>query len=138
MKTFINIISGQYKSACTKLAVVAHRNSTALLLLFGSFLLIGGLVDISKAQGGGPTGSFTEAAYDDQLVRNSVGNLFKLIEGAFGALIMVVSGLGAIVAAAMGAYRAAVGMLVVAVGAFILRALVSLFFGTDYADFDAQ
>ena len=50
---------------------------------------------------------------------------------------MVVAGLGAIVAAAMGAYRAAVGMLVVAVGAFILRALVSLFFGTDYADFDA-
>ena len=80
--------------------------------------------------------SFTEASYDDELVRNAVGNLFRLIEGAFGALIMVVAGLGAIVAAAMGAYRAAVGMLVVAVGAFILRALVSLFFGTDYADFE--
>jgi hypothetical protein len=137
MKSIINKFSSQYKLACTKLALFGYKNTTALLLLFGSVLLIGGLVDISKAQDG-PTGSFTEAAYDDELVRNSVGNLFKLIEGAFGALIMVVSGLGAIVAAAMGAYRAAVGMLVVAVGAFILRALVSLFFGTDYADYDAN
>jgi hypothetical protein len=45
---------------------------------------------------------------------------------------MVVAGLGAIISAAFGAYRAAVGMLVVAVGAFILRALVSLFFGTQF------
>lgn len=138
MKTIIKSVSSCYKTACTKLALFGHRNTTALLLLFGSVLLIGGLVDISRAQGEGPTGSFTEAAYDDELVRNSVGNLFKLIEGAFGALIMVVSGLGAIVAAAMGAYRAAVGMLVVAVGAFILRALVSLFFGTDYADYESN
>ena len=133
MKKIVNL----YKTACTKASVLAYTHSTTLLLMFGSCLLISGVVDISNAQGDGPTNSFTEAAYDDELVRNAVGNLFKLIEGAFGALIMVVAGLGAIVAAAMGAYRAAVGMLVVAVGAFILRALVSLFFGTDYADFDA-
>ncbi len=100
-------------------------------------MLCGGMTEVSHAQGGGPTGSFSEAAFEDDLIRNSVGNLFKLVEGAFGALIMVVAGLGAIVAAAMGAYRAAVGMLVVAVGAFILRALVSLFFGSDYVDFEA-
>lgn len=63
-------------------------------------------------------------------IKNAVARLFMLIEGAFGALIMVVAGLGAIAAASMGAYRAAVGMLVVAVGAFILRSLVSLFFGS--------
>ena len=45
---------------------------------------------------------------------------------------MLVAGLIAIIAAAMGAYRAAVGMLVVAVGAFILRSLVSLFFGENF------
>ena len=106
-----------------------------MLLTFGLVLLAGGLVDLSQAQG--PSGSFSEAAFEDDLIRNAVGNLFKLIEGAFGALIMVVAGLAAIVAAAMGAYRAAVGLLVVAVGAFILRALVSLFFGVDYEDFDA-
>ena len=100
----------------------------------GVLLISGGLVDVSLAQrgGGGPTGSFTEAAFDDELIRGGVGNLFRLIEGAFGALIMVVAGLGAIIAAAMGAYRAALGMLVVALGAFILRALVSLFFGTQF------
>ena len=32
---------------------------------------------------------------------------------------------------------AAVGMLVVAVGAFILRSLVTLFFGSDYVEYDA-
>ncbi len=84
------------------------------------------------AQGSGPTGSFTEAGLDDSLIRNAVGNLLRLLEGAFGALIMVVAGILAIIAAAMGSYRAAMGMLVVALGAFILRALVSLFFGSDF------
>jgi hypothetical protein len=88
------------------------------------------------AQCSGPSGSCSEAGLEEDLIRNAVGNLFMLIEGAFGALIMVVAGLGAIVASAMGAYRAAVGMLVVAVGAFILRALVSLFFGVDYASYE--
>jgi hypothetical protein len=102
-------------------------------LLFFFLLLFMGQV-IAQATGSGPTGSFTEAALDDSLIRNAVGNLFQLIEGAFGALIMVVAGILAIIAAAMGGYRAALGMLIVALGAFILRALVSLFFG---ADFDA-
>ena len=137
MKTFSKKIASAYRIACIKAVLGAKRHANALLLIFGAVLLMGGLVDLSLAQGGGPTGSFSEAAYEDDLVRNSVGNLFKLVEGAFGALVMVVAGLGAIVAAAMGAYRAAVGMLVVAVGAFILRALVSLFFGSDYVDFEA-
>ena len=131
MKTVKRIASG-YRAACVKAALLAEKHATALLLLFGIGLLGGGLAELSHAQGATGTGSFSEADFDDSLIRFSVGNLFKLIEGAFGALIMVVAGLGAIVAAAMGAYRAAVGMLVVAVGAFILRALVSLFFGTDY------
>lgn len=78
-----------------------------------------------------------DVPYDDTLQRNSVGNLFKFIEGAFGALVMTAAGIGAIVAASMGAYKAAVGILVVAIGAFILRAFVSLFFGTDYVSYDA-
>lgn len=70
--------------------------------------------------------------YDDSLNRFATGNLFRFIEGAFGALVMVSAGIGAIVAAAFGAYKAAISLLFVAVGAFILRALVSLFFGTNY------
>ena len=139
MKDAMYRVAAAYNAACRRIALSGERYASALLLVLGGVLLIGGMNEISTAQGfggGGPTGSWSEASYDDSLVRNSVGNLFKLIEGAFGALVMVVAGLGAIIAAAMGAYRAAVGMLVVAVGAFILRALVSLFFGTDYADYE--
>ena len=136
MKIAKTIATG-YRYACCKLNVLTQVHSTALLLVFGCALLVGGVVDISHAGGTGPSGSFSEAGFEDDLIRNSVGNMFKLVEGAFGALIMVVAGLGAIIAAAMGAYRAAVGMIVVAVGAFILRALVSLFFGTEYIDYEA-
>jgi hypothetical protein len=73
-----------------------------------------------------------EADYDDSLNRFAAGNMLMFIEGAFGALVMIGAGLGAIMAAAFGAYKAAITLLFVAVGAFILRALVSLFFGTDY------
>ena len=55
--------------------------------------------------------------------------LLELIEGSFGALIMIVAGLVAIIASAMGAYRAAMSALVVAIGAFILRTMVDVFFG---------
>lgn len=73
-----------------------------------------------------------DADFDPQMIDCAVGQLFQLIEGSFGALIMVISGLGAIISASMGAYRASVGMLVVAVGSFILRSLVSLFFSSNF------
>ena len=107
-----------------------EHHATKLLLIMGVGLLAGGLTTLSQA--GGPN-VFTVPSFNDGLIRESVALLFALIEGAFGALIMVVAGLGAIVAAAMGAYRAAVGMLVVALGAFILRSLVSLFFGQSFS-----
>jgi hypothetical protein len=77
-----------------------------------------------------------DVPYDDTLVRNAVGNLYRLIEGAFGALVVVAAGIGAIVAGVVGAYKAAFALFLTAVGAFILRAYVSLFFGTDYVSYD--
>ena len=113
-------------------SVFLRAYSTQLLFLTGFLLLVFGLSGIAAAQE-----TFSEAGFNDTLVRNAVGNLFRLIEGAFGALIMIIAGLIAIIAAAMGAYRASVGMLVVALGAFILRALVSLFFGEDFEAFES-
>ena len=78
-----------------------------------------------------------EPDFDDTLIRNSVGNLFRLIEGAFGALLVVGAGIAAIIAGVVGAYKAAFALFVTAIGAFILRAYVSLFFGTDYTSFEA-
>lgn len=73
-----------------------------------------------------------EPDYTGTLERFATGNMLRFIEGPFGALVMVGSGLGAILAGAFGAYKAAISLLFVAVGAFILRALVSLFFGGGY------
>lgn len=131
MNTIVEKARETIRSSCSFAYSTLVSRLEQVMLFAGVGLLVVGLADLSVAQ----ETTFSEANYNDSLVRNAVGNLFRLIEGAFGALIMVVAGLGAIVAAAMGAYRAAVGMLVVAVGAFILRALVSLFFGEDYADF---
>ncbi len=119
-------------SAHVAVSSFLYRKANILMLVMGVGVLVAGLIDTSVA-----IDSYSKAKYDDTLVTGAVGNLFALIEGSFGALIMVVAGLGAIVAAAMGAYRAAVGMLVVAVGAFILRSLVSLFFGTEYSGVNA-
>ena len=96
-----------------------------------AFALITAFTDPAFAQGliGGRSTDMPVA--DSTLIGCAGGALFDLIEGNFGAVIMIVAGLGAIVSAAMGAYRATVGMLVVAVGSFILRALVSFFFDSS-------
>ncbi len=130
----------KYSAACitthVKVGSFIREHTSVLLALLGIVLIAGGVTEIVLAQATtGDIETRSEADFQDGLIRAAVANLFRLIEGAFGALIMVVSGLGAIVAAAMGAYRAAVGMLVVAVGAFILRSLVSLFFGTEFQEF---
>lgn len=130
MKDAIKKLGVAYSGFCAQAHTFVHRNAHALMFILGVALLVAGTNELSVAQ----VETFSEANYEDSLVRGAVGNLFRLIEGAFGALIMVVAGLGAIIAAAMGAYRAAVGMIVVAVGAFILRSLVSLFFGTAFDD----
>ncbi len=124
------------REACVRAVLVLERHGSLVLFAVGVMLVVGGMVNVSHAAVASATQTTSEANFDDTLIKNSVGMLFRLIEGAFGALVMVVAGIGAIVASAMGAYRAAVGMLVVAVGAFILRALVSLFFGTDFESYE--
>lgn len=59
-------------------------------------------------------------------------NVFWLVEGSYGALIMSVAGLVAIVSAAMGAYKTSMNILVVAIGAFAIRPVIMMFFGTDF------
>ena len=66
--------------------------------------------------------------YNDDRVTNAVNAIMTYLEGSFGALIMAASGIGAIMSAAFGQYKAALSLMVVAVGAFILRSLISTFF----------
>jgi len=48
-----------------------------------------------------------------------------------GALVMAAAGIGAIFSAAFGQYKAAMGLMIIAVGAFILRSFMSTFFNDD-------
>ncbi len=54
--------------------------------------------------------------------------LLALIEGSFGALLTTAAGIGAIVSAAIGGFRTMWTLVVVSVGAFILRSYLTLFF----------
>ncbi len=53
--------------------------------------------------------------------------LLSYIEGGFASLVAAAAGLGAIIAAAVGGFKAAWGLLVVSVGAFILRSYIGVF-----------
>jgi|YNPMSStandDraft_1061717.scaffolds.fasta_scaffold22193_3 type IV secretory pathway VirB2 component (pilin) len=59
--------------------------------------------------------------------------IFQMLTGGFGSLIMIVSGIGAILAAAFGQYRAALSALVVALGVYVLQIFITAFFGTDFS-----
>ncbi len=102
--------------------------SQIALFIFGVALIAGGLSLEAMAQ---EVQSELVGTYNDERVAEAVNRMFGYIEGSFGALIMVAAGLGAIMSAAFGQYRAALGLLVVAVGSFILRSLVGTFFNTE-------
>jgi hypothetical protein len=52
----------------------------------------------------------------------------KYLEGGFGSLISAITGIGAIVASASGGFRTAWALVIVSIGAFILREYVDIFF----------
>ena len=90
-------------------------NANALLFFGGVILLYGGLQEVVHADSGG----YQEAC----------GRVLGLVEGSFGALITAAAGIGAIVASAVGGFKMAWSLIVVAVGAFILRSYITLFNG---------
>lgn len=69
-----------------------------------------------------------EGAYNSSRIDDSLNVIMTYLEGSFGALIMAVAGLGAIMSSAFGQYKAALGCLVVAVGSFILKSFMLTFF----------
>ncbi len=99
----------------------SQSQAQVALFLIGIGLLSAGLVHGASAQ-------IDVGNYNDQRIALAVNRIFTYLEGSFGALVMVAAGIGAIFASAFGQYKAALGLLVVAVGAFILRSLVSTFF----------
>jgi hypothetical protein len=68
---------------------------------------------------------------DSSAIKDATCVVFAYLEGSFGALVMVASGVGAIISSAFGQYRASLGMMVVAIGSFVIKSLTITFFGKE-------
>jgi len=119
------ITSGQYVGAV--LAAPSKMQGLAMSFIAGLGILLIGSQDMSLAQ----LQDRYDIEYNDQRVDNVINAIFVYLEGSVGALIMVAAGISAIVASAFGQYKAALGLLAVAVGAFVLRSLVGTFFNDN-------
>jgi hypothetical protein len=102
----------------------SKEQAQIMLFIVGITLLGLGVASGVLAQ----EGDGLSITYNDLRLSDSLNAILTYIEGTFGAMVMVAAGIGAILSSAFGQYRAALGLLVVAVGAFILRSLVSTFF----------
>ena len=110
-------LSTAYQNAGISITLWAERNANTLLFWFGVLLVGLGTTNLAHAQS-------NNVLYYEACIR-----LLGLVEGPFGALVTVAAGVGAIISSAVGGFKTAWTLVVVAVGAFILRAYVSLFFG---------
>lgn len=99
----------------------SRKHIQVALFATGVTLLTIGLLSGASAQP-------ADIHYNDIRISKSVNAILTYLEGTFGALVMVAAGLGAILSSAFGQYRAALGCLIVAVGAFILRSVMATFF----------
>ena len=124
MKKLISSLNKKFAHASQKASacVVAPTKGATSLMLFGV-----GVVLLSVGLDGMAIAQHT-TEYNDVRFADSLNAILIYIEGTFGAMVMVSAGIGAILSSAFGQYRAALGLLVVAVGAFILRSLVGTFF----------
>jgi hypothetical protein len=117
------------RKAQISLTAPTHSQAQAALFIFGVAVLALGLTHGAEAQGTvGTTPGASRITYNDIRINEAIKAVLGYIEGSFGAMIMVAAGIGAIMSSAFGQYKAALGLLVVAVGAFILRSLVAAFF----------
>lgn len=97
-------------------------SSKFLTTIVALAILVGVLPDLALAQ------YFQKANFNDARIAEAADIIFTYLNGSFGAMMMVCSGIAAIIAGAFGQYRAFLGLMVVAVGSFIIRSLVSTFF----------
>lgn len=113
-------ISECYKNVCIGSVVKAReffeRNANLCLFFLGMILLYSGSADFAHAG----RGTYAEAC----------NGVLSLVEGTFGAMLTAIAGIAAIIASALGGFKMAWSLLVVAIGSFILRSFITLFNGT--------
>lgn len=123
------------QSTLTYFTAPSQAQIQMTLFVLGVVLVSVGSLKGAIAQGSGSFDTGLDgASFSDERIQGALARIFRMLEGSFGALIMVCSGLGAILSSAFGQYRAALGCLVVAVGAFILRSITATFFNVGDID----
>jgi hypothetical protein len=132
-KKIVSEAKQAYLSLGQRLGAAFHapsrRQAQVALFVLGVVLLTTGLSSFSMAAYADPDSLTTY--YNDQRIADSVNAILTYLEGTFGALVMAAAGIGAILSSAFGQYKAALGCLVVAVGAFILRSFLGTFFNDE-------
>lgn len=121
-------IKSYYEGTCRYIGAMqiapTKKQAQICLLLLGIVILTAGVGLEAMAQGGSPLSSGIDASR----ITKASDKLLIAIQGPFGALIMIVAGIFAIVCAAMGNYKLALSLLVISLGAFILRSIIATFF----------
>lgn len=107
---------GKYNSTCVDFVFSPTKIHRVCLLVLGVVLIASAFPENAHAG----FGSFGAAC----------NKMLLLVEGAFGALVAAVAGVAAILAAALGGFKMAWSLVVVSVGAFILRSWIQLFQGS--------
>lgn len=128
-KCFNNLSISSY----VRLATFIERHQALTLFLLSSCLVFFGAAEHVSAQdppgggggGGGLTGGYRGVKYGEICKRI----LEMHAKGGYGALLTSLAGIGAILASAMGGFKAAWSLLVVAIGSFLLNSYRTLFFG---------
>lgn len=120
-RSYASVVTLSQRVAAAQVAPTEKQARTALFV-FGLTVLMIGLSSDALAR---------TTNYNDERISNALDTLMTYLEGSFGALIMAACGIGAIMSAAFGQYKAAMSLLVIAVGAFIIRSLMTTFFNVD-------
>jgi hypothetical protein len=125
IKNITNTLSSLYTSTGQKLGALVHSPSKQHLQIA---LFVFGLVVLSVGSEWHLAAQGRNINYNAIRLTQATNGVLLYLEGSFGALVMVASGIGAILSSAFGQYKAALGLMVVAIGSFILRSLMSTFF----------
>jgi hypothetical protein len=98
---------------------------------FGGLSTPGGTVVVNRnffgTGTGGGAGGFGTGGYNEQ-INAAACTLLGIPMGSFGALVMIVAGISAIVAGALGAYKMALSTIVIGAGSWVLFPIVQMFF----------
>lgn len=124
LENTLSTLNSHYIQSCQKIGAFFTSSSKVqaqfALFAFGAMLICLAAGLDAEAQ--------RSINYNDKRVVEATNGVLLYLEGSFGALVMVSAGIGAILSSAFGQYRAALGLMVVAIGSFILRSLMSTFF----------